>query len=136
MKALIACLALAGCVTDASPRAPPDRVAGCWANRSVGAVLMRWTPDSDHAGAMVGARTVLGISDQRSEAFTLEPEGDGWKICRQGEASQCWAVAQGDGGSLEGGRAFIDATGDSLRIAVVGDGPERVIFQGRRDRCR
>jgi hypothetical protein len=44
-------------------------------------------------------------------------------------------VARGEGGSLEGGRAFIDTHGERLRIAVVGDGPERVIFQGRRDGC-
>jgi hypothetical protein len=44
-------------------------------------------------------------------------------------------VAQGESGSLEGGRAFIDAFSDRLRISVVGDGDERTIFQGRRDGC-
>jgi hypothetical protein len=48
---------------------------------------------------------------------------------------RCWRVAEGDGGSLEGGRAFIDAHGDRLRITVLGDGPEHLIFYGRRQGC-
>lgn len=135
MRALIACLVLAGCVAAGDSRPPPDRVAGCWANRDTGAVLMRWVSDPSNPAALIGVRTTLGINDQRSERFALAPEGDGWKLCRQADTPQCWAVAQGDGGSLEGGRAFIDSGGDDLRIAVVGDGPERVIFQGRRTRC-
>jgi hypothetical protein len=96
---------------------------------------MRWQADPNNPSALIGVRTTFSVSGQRSDRFTLEQEGAGWKMCRQGEASQCWAVAQGDSGSLEGGRAFIDAGGDSLRIAVVGDGPERIIFQGRRHGC-
>jgi hypothetical protein len=136
MRALIACLVLAGCVSDAGgSRTPAERLAGCWVNRDAGAVIMRWLPDPNHPGSLSGVRTSVGINGQRSERFSLEPEGDGWKICRQGEALQCWGVAQGESGSLQGGRAFIDGAGDNLRIAVVGDGPERVIFQGRRDGC-
>jgi hypothetical protein len=135
MRALIACLLLAGCVTDAATRTPPERVAGCWINRDAGTVLMRWLPDPNRPGSLAGVRTRVGINGQRSERFSLEPDNDGWKLCRQGDAPRCWRVAQGDSGSLEGGRAFIDTAGDNLRVAVVGDGPERVIFQGRRDGC-
>ncbi|MEZ6023847.1 MAG: hypothetical protein R3C16_10655 [Hyphomonadaceae bacterium] len=45
-------------------------------------------------------------------------------------------MAQGRSGSLQGGRAFIDASGERLRIAVVSEaGAERIIFNGRRDGC-
>lgn len=135
MRALIACVLLAGCVTDAVSRTPAERVAGCWINRDAGATIMRWLPDPNHPGALYGVRTVVGINGQRAERYSLEQDAGSWKLCRQGDAAQCWGVAQGDGGSLEGGRAFIDSASDSLRIAVVGDGPERVIFQGRRDGC-
>jgi hypothetical protein len=30
---------------------------------------------------------------------------------------------------------FVDTHGEALRITVIGDGPERTIFQGRRDGC-
>jgi hypothetical protein len=53
----------------------------------------------------------------------------------EGAATKCWIVARGAGGSLEGGRVFIDTHGERLRITVAGDGPERVIFQGNRDGC-
>lgn len=70
--------------------------------------------------------------------YTLEPSDEGHSICElgaDGAATKCWRVARGEGGSLEGGRVFIDAHGERLRIAVVGDGPEQVIFQGNRDGC-
>ncbi|MFT3726904.1 MAG: hypothetical protein QM759_03675 [Terricaulis sp.] len=135
MRALIACLVLVGCATDADPRTPAERVAGCWINRDAGAVIMRWLPDPGHPGALNGTRSSLGIGGRRTEHFALEQDPEGWRMCRQGEAPQCWSVAQGDGGSLQGGRVFIDAAGDNLHIAVMGDGPEHVIFQGRRDGC-
>jgi hypothetical protein len=67
----------------------------------------------------------------------LSSEGDHWRLCenREGAAARCWDVAQGEHGSLDGGRAFIDAFGNELRIAIDGDGPERVIFEGRRQNC-
>lgn len=135
MRALIACLALVGCATDAAVRTPAERLAGCWINRDAGAVVMRWLPDPNRPGALLGVRASLGINGRRTDHYSLEQDAGGWKICRQGDAAQCWDVAQGDGGSLQGGRAFIDTAGDNLRIAVVGDGPERLIFQGRRDAC-
>jgi hypothetical protein len=135
MRALIACVLLAACATDASLQTPPARLAGCWVNRDAGAAIMRWLPDATRAGVLQGVKTTVGINGQRSDRFTLEPEGEGWKLCRTGDNATCWGVAQGDGGSLEGGRAFIDTAGDNVRITVAGDGPERLIFQGRRDSC-
>jgi hypothetical protein len=70
--------------------------------------------------------------------YTLEPSEQGHSLCEldaSGAARICWVVARGEGGSLEGGRAFIDSYGDRLRISIVGDGPERIIFHGRRDGC-
>jgi len=134
MRALTACVLLAACATAPQPT-PPEQVAGCWVNRDAGAVIMRWLPDPGAPGVLAGVRIAVGINGQRSERFTLEAEGDGWKLCRAGDG-RCWGVARGDSGSLEGGRVFIDGAGDSLRIAVAGDGPERVIFQGRRDSCQ
>ena len=68
-----------------------------------------------------------------STAYRLEPRGEGWALCEVGGA--CWTVAEGEGGSLEGGRAFIDASDESVRISIVHDGVEREIFQGARDGC-
>lgn len=71
--------------------------------------------------------------------YALDPDGEGYVFCEltdeQGATARCWQVAQGEQGSLEGGRAFIDLTGARLRLTIVGDGPERVIFSGRRESC-
>jgi hypothetical protein len=70
--------------------------------------------------------------------YSLEPSDAGWSLCEldaAGAATRCWQVAEGEGGPLEGGRAFIDAHGDRLRISVIGDGPEQLIFSGRRSGC-
>lgn len=135
MRAILACLALSACAT-APPLPPAERLAGCWINRDAGVAAMRWTPDPDHPGVMNGA---LSRPDQERALYVLTPTNEGDLLCRldrDGAASsRCWAVASGVGGSLEGGRAFIDAFGDRLRIEVVGDGPSRIIFQGRRDGC-
>ena len=137
MRALIACVALAACATT-SALTPPERVAGCWINRDAGAARMRWSETQNGAGAFRGSKTAFGIAGANTEHFALESADEGWRLCRveAGEANHCWSVAQGEGGSLTGGRAFIDRSGDTLRIAVIGDGPERVIFQGRREACR
>ncbi len=138
MRVLIACVVLAACATG-SGLAPAERLVGCWINRDAGAARMRWSETPNSAGVFQGSKTTFGIAGANStEHFTLENADGGWRLCRvdAGEAKHCWGVAQGEGGSLAGGRAFIDRSGDNLRIAVIGDGPERVIFQGARENCR
>jgi hypothetical protein len=140
MRALIAAAVLAGCATPCPAPTPAERVAGCWINRDAGAVTMRWLPDRAHPNVLVGAKTSYGIAGANNNAhYTLAQTEAGWNFCElrpagAGEA-QCWRVAEGQEGPLDGGRAFIDAHGDGLRISVLGAGEERLIFQGRRDGC-
>jgi hypothetical protein len=126
---------MAGCAT--TPVSPSERVTGCWINRDVGATTMRWSTSGD--GAMTGVRLEYGSPvGPRATRYRLRDDGGGWRLCELDETNadaQCWQVAEGDGGSLDGGRAFIDVHGDRLRIAVLGDGSERLIFSGRRDGC-
>lgn len=126
---------VAACAT--SPVALPERVAGCWINRNVGVTTMRWSADAD--AGLTGVRLQYGSpSGPQATRYRLQPADGGWRLCeasQTGASAQCWQVAEGDGGSLEGGRAFIDLAGERLHIAVIGDGPERVIFSGRRDGC-
>lgn len=139
MKRLALCLLLAACATTGSGPPPPERVAGCWINRDVGATTMRWLPDRERPGVMAGAKLVYRQTGSPvSTRYSLEPSEAGWSLCELDAASaaaRCWQVAQGEGGSLEGGRAFIDTYSDRLRITVIGDGPDQTIFQGRRDGC-
>jgi hypothetical protein len=139
MKVLLASLLLAACAT-APQRSPLERVAGCWISRDIGAVTMRWLPEPAQPGTLQGTRIDYNESGAaRHGRYTLEPSGEGFALCEldsEGAAAvSCWQVASGEGGSLEGGRAFIDAHGDRLRITVLGAGPEQLIFQGRRDGC-
>jgi hypothetical protein len=138
MRAVAACLFLAACATASAPRPPPERLAGCWINRDSGVITMRWTPDSSRPGTLTGSRLHYGASSPVRTRYSLEQSAAGWSFCEldsSGAASRCWLVAEGEGGSLEGGRVFIDAYGERLHIAVVGDGPDQVIFHGRRDGC-
>ena len=140
MRVLIACVLLAACVTG-SGASPPQRVVGCWANRETRATTtMRWVEDAQRPGTFLGTKNNYGAAaGSPAERYTLEQQTDGWRICQQPEQSgdaRCWGVAQGERGSLEGGRVFIDGSGDALRITLMGDGPERTIFQGRREGCR
>ena len=133
-------LFVAACAsTAASTVSPMEQVRGCWINRDVGATTMRWLPDRNRPDVLAGAKLIYRqVGQPVSTRFTLEPSEQGHSLCElgaDGAATQCWRVARGEGGSLEGGRAFIDSHGERLRIAVVGDGPERIIFQGRRDGC-
>ncbi len=138
-RAAASLLFLAACATTSAGVSPVEQVRGCWINRDVGATTMRWLPDRNRPDVLAGSRLVYRQSGAPvSTRFTLEPSEEGHSLCElgaDGAATQCWRVARGEGGSLEGGRVFIDSHGDGLRIAVVGDGPERVIFQGRRDGC-
>lgn len=137
MRAVLASLLLAACATTAV--APSERVAGCWIDRGALTTTMRWLPDPERGGALTGALLAYDVETiARSERYSLGVSGAGWEMCELGQdgaAAQCWSVAQGEGGSLAGGRAFIDKNGDRLRIAIVGEAPERVIFQGQRDGC-
>ena len=140
MKQAIASLLLvAACASAPSNLSPPEQVRGCWINRDVGATTMRWLPDRTRPDVLAGARLVYRQTGAPvSTRYTLEPSEQGHSLCEldaSGAATTCWRVARGEGGSLDGGRAFIDTHGERLRIAVVGDGPERVIFQGNRDGC-
>ena len=98
---------------------------------------MRWLTDQEVIGGLRGERltyTAAGAGDQGS--YTLRPEGDSWTLCQIVDpAPRCFQVAEGESGSLEGGRAFIDAAHDRLRISIFNDGVERIIFQGQRDGC-
>jgi len=138
VAAVAASILLAACAT-ASARTPIERVAGCWINRDAGASTMRWLPDRERPGVLSGAKLVYGQTGVTSSArYSLEPSEAGFSLCElgaDGAATRCWMVAEGEGGSLERGRAFIDAHGERLRITIIGDGPDREIFQGRRDGC-
>lgn len=138
MKMLFALLFVAACATTSAGR-PAARVAGCWIARdgAGGATTMRWLPDATRAGALLGDKLVYaGGGAARSERYRLEPRGDGWTLCQiEAAGERCWRVAEGEEGSLDGGRAFLDAHGENLRITVIGDGADRVVFQGARDGC-
>lgn len=132
-------LFVAACATTASDRPPAEQLRGCWINRDVGVTTMRWLPDSARPDVLAGVRHVYRQTGApQVTRYTLEPSEEGASVCELDAAraaTKCWIVARGAGGSLEGGRVFIDTHGERLRIAVVGDGPERVIFLGRRDGC-
>jgi hypothetical protein len=134
----LALLLLAGCATIGG-ETPASRVAGCWIQRdaSGGAATMRWLADAQRPGALAGDKLVYAADGgTQSERYRLEPRRDTWALCQIEEAGErCWQVAQGEEGSLEGGRAFIDAHRESLRISIVGDGADRVVFEGARDGC-
>ena len=140
MKRLVATLLfVTGCATTPADLSPGQQLRGCWINRDVGATTMRWLPDRQRPEVLAGVRHVYRQTGSPVVTrYTLEPSDEGHSLCElgaEGAATRCWVVARGQGGSLEGGRVFIDTHGERLRITVAGDGPERVIFQGRRDGC-
>jgi hypothetical protein len=140
-KAAAAVLLLAACASTPGEAPPPgEQLRGCWIKREAGAVTtMRWLPDRTRPEVLAGSRLVYRPSGATtSTRFTLEPSEEGHSFCELDAtraATSCWIVARGQGGSLEGGRIFIDTLGERLRISLIGDGPERTIFEGRRDGC-
>ena len=129
MRILFASLLLAACAT-AAETTPATRLAGCWAVRPPAHETMRWSADPEHAGVLQG----LHQWSAGEARYSLEQQGDRWRFCRVGGA--CWDVAEGQRGSLSGGRAFIDVTGADLRISVVDAGGQaQSIFHGRRHGC-
>ena len=140
MRHAVACLLfVAACASTPSQRTPAEQLRGCWINRDAGATTIRWLPDRTRPEVLSGVRHVYRQSGAPTVTrFTLEPSDEGSSMCEldaAGAATKCWMVARGQGGSLEGGRVFIDTQGERLRITLIGDGPERTIFHGQRDGC-
>lgn len=138
MRTLFALVFVAACATVYAP-SPASRVAGCWIDRNEHAVTtMRWFGDEMRPGALRGDLLLYpeGAETPQAEIYRLEPRGQNWALCQvEAVGERCWQVAEGAEGSLAGGRAFIDAHSESLRITIMGDGDDRVIFQGARDGC-
>jgi hypothetical protein len=139
MRILLALVLTAACAT-VSGGSPAARAAGCWIDRdgAGGATTMRWLTDVTRPGALSGEKAVTNGNGAVSarERYRLEPRGETWALCQIETAGErCWQVAEGEEGSLEGGRAFLDAHHDMLRISIMGDGDDRILFQGLRDGC-
>lgn len=132
MRVLATLLLAAACAT-APAATPPERIAGCWISRAnpENVMTMRWLRDPATPGALAGHVNTM----TSSTPYRLEPRGAEWALCEAQAGGACWTVAQGEEGSLEGGRAFIDAHDEYVRLSVVDDGAEREIFQGARDGC-
>lgn len=138
-RSLALLLFVAACATTAQVT-PAQRAAGCWIDRPDGGPVttMRWLPDAERPGALHGAKLVYADDTaSANEAYILEERAGAWTMCQLEPAGErCWLVAQGESGSLEGGRAFIDLLGSRLRVSVMDVvGGERVVFQGDRDGC-
>lgn len=140
MRALVAAVLVASCATAALPP-PNERLAGCWIDRKADntAITMRWLPPSPEATVLRGERLIYGSAGATTDrsSYELAPEGEGWNFCvvTDPTAPRCYRVAEGESGSLEGGRAFIDQHRERLRISIIADGVERIVFQGDRDGC-
>jgi len=139
MRAFVALVLVAACATTAAGAGAAERVRGCWIERDEagGAVTMRWLPDQTRPGALRGDKLGYGAGGAvHNETYRLEPHGETSSLCQVlAEGERCWVVASGEGGSLEGGRAFIDVHQERLRISVIGDGPDRIVYEGNRDGC-
>ncbi len=139
MRAFAVLLLLSACVTAIpAPRSPAERVAGCWIDRAgANTVTMRWLPEA-RPGVLAGnlLEYAPDAAQNRTARYTLEPREGHQVMCSHWQPEPiCWKVAEGEEGSLEGGRVFIDASDEGLRIAVFSAGVEDVIFEGRRDGC-
>lgn len=132
MKVFATLLLAAACATTPAPT-PPERIFGCWISRAnpENVMMMRFLRDASAPGVLNGHVSTM----TSSTPYRLEPRGAEWALCEAQAGGACWTVAQGDEGSLEGGRAFIDAHDDYVRLSVVNGGAEREIFQGARDGC-
>lgn len=133
MRTILACLALAACATTLTPA---ERLAGCWVAQAPSPVAMNWAPDAARPDVMIGVRSDPGGG--APTRFSLGPGDRGQVLCELGlnaADQRCWAVAEGEGGSLEGGRAFIDRHGARLTIEVLGAAPSVIVFQGHKRRC-
>lgn len=129
MRILLAAFLLSACATAR----PSERVNGCWVSQEEGApATLRFTPDRSRPGILHGALIRNGVR----ENYDLRQYVTGWSFCSlEAGADRCWQVAEAQSGSLEGGRAFIDSEANHLRISVIGQEGEQVIFQGQRGDC-
>jgi hypothetical protein len=131
MRILLAALLLSACATAI----PSQRVNGCWVSQEEGAApaTLRFTPDRNRPGILHGALIRNGVR----ENYDLRQYVTGWSFCQmEAGGDHCWQVAEAESGSLEGGRAFIDSEANHLRISIIGQEGERVIFQGERGDCQ
>jgi hypothetical protein len=130
-------LLLAACATPPQPD-PDASVRGCWIARSgEQTTTMRWLPRPNRTEILYGDLLVYAPSGTTNARYALELLENGWRLCSlaNGDIQTCWPVAEGREGSVDEGRAFIDAYRERLRIAVVEATGERVIFDGQRDGC-
>lgn len=135
MRMTFACLALAACAIAPAPT-PAARLVGCWVAQRPITLVMDWAPDPAQPEVMIGVRSDPARGE--STRFSLAPSDQGPVFCELGpsDANQrCWGVAEGEGGSLEGGRAFIDRHGERLTIEILGASPSLIVFQGHSRRC-
>lgn len=138
MRSILAAFLVVACAT--TPIEPPDqKVAGCWIDRGQNrTVTMRWLRSDEGLRGDLLEYGRTGNVGRRAH-YSLAQEGQAWELCERldmGMPGRCWQVAEGESGSLEGGRIFIDRHREELRIAVVG-GPDdsEVIFDGDVDGC-
>lgn len=138
MRSILAALLVVACATT-QIETPDQRVAGCWIDRGQNrTVTMRWLRSEEGLRGDLLEYGRTGNVGRRAQ-YSLEQEGQAWELCERrdmGMPGRCWQVAEGESGSLEGGRIFIDRHREELRIAVVG-GPDdnEVIFDGDIDGC-
>lgn len=128
---------LTACTTAGQVLSPPERVLGCWADRNGAAhSVMRWRAGEAPGSAAGEFISQSATPESRPRFLALKPNGAGWTLCDTTEGGACWAVAQGESGSLEGGRAFIDRHHDRLSFSVVGaDGRDLLRFVGESEAC-
>lgn len=96
---------------------------------------MRWLRDSQRPGALNGDMLVYAPSGATQSArYRLEPRGGSWALCETA-AERCWQVGQRSEAARGAAHALIETQPEFLRISVVGEGANRIVFEGARDGC-
>ena len=129
-------LLLSACATSQA-LSPPERVLGCWVERSeLVTTTLNWSAGAE-AGRVSGQLTTRNARETVSLPLRLSgDEQNGWQVCGIPARDSCFVVAQGASGSLEGGRAFIDRYGERLHLSIVdGNGGDLVRFVGESAAC-
>lgn len=106
---------------------------GCWIERGAdGAVsTMRWFPER---GGWRGDELIyLPDHETAHQAFRLERDGAGWRLCPLDEphGPPCRPVASGGLDYF----ARVEASVERLRLSFVDEGEALVLFDGVRDGC-